>query len=65
MENQNLLIEMWNTHKRSNRTSSVVEGWNSKLNSTAANQQPGVFSAGTEMKSESTGRSLVTEVEGT
>jgi hypothetical protein len=43
MENENILIEMWNINRHRHRTNSAVEGWNSKLNSTTGKQQPNVF----------------------
>jgi hypothetical protein len=43
MQNQNVLIYMWNVNKHRHRTSRAVEGWNSKLNSITGKQQPDVF----------------------
>jgi len=39
MQNQNVPIEIWNIHQHRHRTSSAVEGWNSKLKSIIGSQQ--------------------------
>ena len=43
MENKNVPIEMWNINKHRHRTNSAAEGWNSKLKSVIAKQQPNAF----------------------
>jgi hypothetical protein len=43
MQNRDVPIEMWNINKYWHRANSVVEGWNSKLQSIMGEQQPYVL----------------------
>jgi len=63
MENQNVVIEMWNINKHRNGTNSAVEGWNSKLNNIIGKQQPTAFMQLQKIK-EAVGI-LATEIKGT
>ena len=43
LENQNVLIDMWNVYGQRHRTNNAVEGWNSKLNKSIGTTDPNIY----------------------